>query len=156
MDITVDINDYKLNVRAAGIIIHNDKLLVHKNVNEKYYALLGGRIKIGENSEETIKREILEETGKEIETTEYISTIENFFEMENEKYHEIIFVYKVEFLNENDKLITDTIPNAEGKEYLHYEWISLNDLDNIDLRPEVIKNILKEKIFPVHRINNDM
>lgn len=156
MDITINVDDYKLNVRAAAIIIHNNKLLVHKNKNDDYYALLGGRVKFGENSEETIKREILEETGKEIEITGYISTIENFFEMDHAKYHEIIFVYKAEFMDEKDKLIQDVIPNAEGKEYLYYKWLDLNDLDNIDLKPKVIKSILKEKVFPVHRINDDM
>lgn len=30
MDITIGIGDYKLNVRAGGIIIHNNKVLVHK------------------------------------------------------------------------------------------------------------------------------
>ena len=58
MDITIDVEDYKLNVRAAGVIIHNNKVLVHKNVNSDHYALVGGRIEIGENSVDTIKREI--------------------------------------------------------------------------------------------------
>ena len=60
MDITVDMEEYKLNVRAAGIIIHKGKVLLHKSNKEKHYALLGGRVKIGENSENTLKREILE------------------------------------------------------------------------------------------------
>ena len=94
MDITIDVEDYKLNVRAAGILIHNDKLLVHKDLNKEHYALIGGRVEIGENSEDTIKREILEEMGKEIEITGYVSTIENFFELNSKKFHEIMFVHK--------------------------------------------------------------
>lgn len=27
MDMTIDVEDYKLNVRASGVIIHNDKVL---------------------------------------------------------------------------------------------------------------------------------
>ena len=103
MDITIDVEDYKLNVRAAGVIIHNNKVLVHKNVNSDHYALVGGRIEIGENSVDTIKREIKEELGKDIEITGYISTIENFFEMKGSKYHEIMFVHKVEFVDEKEK-----------------------------------------------------
>lgn len=30
MDITINVEDYKLNVRAAGVIIHNGKILAHK------------------------------------------------------------------------------------------------------------------------------
>ena len=77
MDLTLDVEDYKLNVRAAGVIIHNEKLLVHKNINSNHYALVGGRVEIGESSIETVKREIKEELGKDIEITGYISTIFN-------------------------------------------------------------------------------
>ena len=66
MDITIDVNDYKLNVRAACVIKHNNKILVHKNINSNYYCLIGGRVKIGEDSETTIKREVEEEIGKQI------------------------------------------------------------------------------------------
>ena len=88
-DLTLDVEDYKLNIRAAGIIIHNGKVLVHRNTNSNHYALVGGRVEIGEDSVSTLKREIQEEMGKDIEIIGYISTIENFFEMEGFKYHEI-------------------------------------------------------------------
>ena len=58
MDITIDVEDYKLNVRAAGVIIHNGKVLAHRNSNSNHYALIGGRVEIGEDSANTIKREI--------------------------------------------------------------------------------------------------
>lgn len=156
MDITIDVEDYKLNVRAAGVIIHNGKILVHRNINSNHYALVGGRVEIGEDSEHTVKREIQEELGKEIEITGYISTIENFFEMEGSKYHEIMFVHKVEFINEEDKKIEETLRNIEGKEYLQYEWLDLNKIDEYPLWPRAVQSILKENKFPAHRINNDM
>ena len=153
MDITINVEDYKLNVRAAGIIIHNNKVLTHRNVNEDHYALIGGRVQIGEDSETTIKREIMEELGKEIEITGYISTIENFFELKGEKYHEIMFAYKAEFVNEEDKKVEGTIKNIEGKEYLQYEWLDLGKIDEYPLLPETIKEVLKNGKFPVHKIN---
>lgn len=153
MDITINVEDYKLNVRAAGMIIHNNKVLTHKNIKEDHYALIGGRVQVGEDSETTLKREIMEELGKEIEITEYISTIENFFEHKGEKYHEIMFVHKAEFVNEEDKKIEDTIKNIEGKEYLQYEWLDLGKIDEYPLLPEAIKEVLKNGKFPVHKIN---
>ena len=56
MDITIDVDDYKLNVRSAGVMIHNSKILVHRNVNSEHYAIIGGRVEIGESSVNTIKR----------------------------------------------------------------------------------------------------
>ena len=156
MDITIDVENYKLNVRAAGIIIHNNKILTHKSINKNHYALIGGRVAIGEDSETTIKREIMEEMGKEIEITGYVGTIENFFEMNSKNYHEIMFVHRIEFANKEDKHIEHTIKNIEGKEHLTYEWIDLDKIDEYPIKPEVIKQILKNGKFPVHKINKDL
>ena len=108
------------------------------------------------NSEETVKRELVEELGKEIEITGYVATIENFFALEGQKYHEIMFIHKAEFADEADKNITETMENLEGKDYLKYEWIDIEKIDKYPLLPAVMKEVLKEKIFPVHKINIDM
>ena len=155
MDLTIDIKDYKLNIRAACIIKHNNKVLLHKSDDKDHYCLIGGRVEIGENSENTIRREIIEELGKEIDITRYVSTIENFFEFEGSKYHEYMFVYEGEFKNEKDKLIEDTLCNIEGKDYLKYYWVDLKDIDNVDIKPKVIKDILKDGKYPVHKMNID-
>lgn len=156
MDLTIDVEDYKLNIRAVVVIIHNNKVLVHKNVNSDHYALLGGRVKIGEDSETTVKREIKEELNKDIDVTGYIGTIENFFEMKGNKFHEILFIHKAEFTDEEDKKIEYTLKNNEGEDYLQYEWLDLDKIDEYPLLPQVSKTILKENKFPVHRINNDL
>lgn len=156
MDLTIDVGEYKLNIRAAGVIIHNGKILVHRNINSDHYALIGGRVEIGENSAETVKRETKEEIGKGVEITGYISTIENFFEMNGTKYHEIMFVHKIEFTNEDDKKIEYTMKNIEGKDYLQYEWIEINKIDEYPLLPRAVKEVLKENKFPIHKINNDL
>lgn len=156
MDLTINVEDYKLNVRAAGIIIHNNKVLVHRDLNSDHYALLGGRVEIGEDSENTVKREIKEELDKDVEITGYISTIENFFEAKGEKYHEIMFVHKAEFINDEDKKIEDTLYNKEGKDHIVYEWLELDKLQEYPLLPKIMKNILLENVFPVHKINNDL
>ena len=144
MDLTLDVEDYKLNVRAAGVIIHNGKILVHRNVNIDHYALIGGRVEIGEDSASTVKREVEEETGKKVEIIGYVATIENFFEMKGAKYHEIMFVHRVEFVDD------------EGKDYLQYEWLDLNNIEDYPLLPVAVKEILREGKFPVHWINDDL
>ncbi len=99
---------------------------------------------------------IQEELGKDIEITGYISTIENFFEMKGSKYHEIMFVHKAEFVDDNDKKIDYTLKNLEGKDYLQYEWIELDKINQYPLVPKVIQTVLKDGNFPVHKINKDM
>ncbi len=155
MDITINVDDYKLNVRAACMIQHNNKVLVHRNINSDHYCLIGGRVKIGEDSETTIKREVKEEIGKEIEITGYIATIENFFEMKGAKYHEYMFIYQAEFKEKKDKLIEEELKNIEGKDYLKYVWLDLNKISEHPILPQVVKEILKEGKYPVHKINID-
>ena len=44
----------------------------------------------------------------------------------------------------------------EGKEHLQYEWLDLDKIEEYPLKPQVIKEILKEMVFPVLKINDDM
>lgn len=155
MDITIELEEYILNIRAAVVIIHNDKILVHRNINSNHYALVGGRVELGEDSIATVKREVKEEMGKEIEIIGYISTVENFFTMDGKKYHEIEFVYLAEFKEGKDKLIQDTIKNIEGKDYLQYEWIERSKIDQIPLMPVKMQSILKKEKYSLHVINRD-
>lgn len=83
-DITIDGLDYVLNMRAWKIIIHNHKVLLHKNEISDYYAIIGGRVKIGEDSKSSTKRELEEELWKKVEIEDCLATIENFF-MSREK-----------------------------------------------------------------------
>ena len=156
MDLTIDVEDYKLNVRATVIIEHNGKILAHKNVLSNHYALIGGRVKIGEDSETTVKREMMEELGKKIDVTGYVATIENFFEMNGTKYHEILFVHKAEFVGEEDKKIEYSLKNIEGEDWLQYEWLDISKIDEYPLLPSSIKSVLKENKFPVHKITKDI
>ncbi len=155
MDLSVVLNNQKLNIRACAIIIHDNKLLVHNNVNESHVALVGGRVKIGESSEQTIRREIMEEMGKKIEIIEYVSTIENFFEADDMPYHEIMFVYRVDFKNEEDKKIIETIHNVEGEDELRYDWIDLDKIDEYPLKPDILKDLLRNNKYLGHGINDE-
>ena len=155
MDLSVVLNNQKLNIRACAIIIHDNKLLVHNNVNESHVALVGGRVKIGESSEQTLKREIMEEMGKEIEIIEYVSTIENFFEADDMPYHEIMFVYRVDFKNEEDKKIIETIHNVEGEDELRYDWIDLDKINEYPLKPDILKDLLRNNKYLGHGINDE-
>ena len=107
-------------------------------------------------SAKTVKRKMQEELGKNVEITGYIATIENFFEMKGSKYHEILFVHQAEFINEDDKKIEYTLKNKEGKDYLQYEWIDLDKIEEYPLYPKTIQTILKEQKFPTHKINDEL
>lgn len=156
MDISFPLDGYHVNFRVAGIVQHDNKMLFHKEEKHEYYALMGGRIQTGESSIEAIKREVYEETGKKIEVLELICMVENFFKERKENYHEFLLVYKIEFVEEKDKKILEAIPCIEEGKTLCFDWIEIQDLENKDVRPKVIKQIVKENRFPVHYINDEL
>lgn len=97
MDLTLNTDLGKLNIRVAAWIESQNNILVSKfpgGIN----SLPGGRVKFTETTLEAIKREVLEETGEELYEIELFSVIENFFlEKQSKKnFHEFLFVYKGE------------------------------------------------------------
>lgn len=156
LDLSLDVEDYKLNIRAAGIIIHGNKVLFHKNLKNNHYALVGGRVKLGEDSVTTIKREIMEEIGKEVEVIDEFATIENFFEVKGKKYHELMTAYRVEFVNKNDRKIEESLKCIEANKELEFEWLNIDRLNDYDIRPKAIKNVFSENKYPVHIINKEI
>ena len=63
-------------IPAASAIIVNDegKMLLHRRSDNDRWALPGGTMEIGESISETIKREVKEETGLDVEP-EYITGV---------------------------------------------------------------------------------
>ena len=155
MDLTIQINETsKINVRSTGVIIHGDKILLHHNLNRPYYALIGGRVKLFEDSEEAVIREFEEETGEKVFVLNHLTTIENFYNYNGFDVYEIEFVYRLEFKDDKLKNMTDTLYNKEGKDYLQYEWVNFNDFDKIEIRPIEFMKYFKNK--EAHLINNEL
>lgn len=97
MDISLMINEYKFNYRVACIIKNGDKILLHKSKKDDFYALPGGRVMIGEDSASTLKREFEEEMGAKIEVKNFLGLVENFFEYNEKKYHELMLLFEAQF-----------------------------------------------------------
>lgn len=68
-----------MRIRAAGLIIKNDELLLVKHVKGKnsYWLLPGGGIKLGEDTRTALKREIKEEINLDCTIKELIFVVES-------------------------------------------------------------------------------
>ena len=78
-DLTI-INDKDiLNIRVAGIIIKDGRVLMVKNLRSDYIYSLGGRLKFGESARQGVVREVFEETGVCMEIDRLGFIHENFF-----------------------------------------------------------------------------
>lgn len=128
---------------AICLFTHADKILVSEGFdplkNEKFFRPIGGGIEFGEYAAETIVRETREELGARVINPRYLFTLENLFEFNGERGHEIVLVYDAEFQDQTlyaRKYLDgqETIDGQETSESFQAFWKSLDELKN-DSRP---------------------
>lgn len=91
-DLTIPLEEGKLNIRVAIWIEHEEELLVSEYPNG-IITLPGGRVKFDEASSDAAIRELYEETGEQLMDVKLFAIIENFFTL-GQAYHEILYVYR--------------------------------------------------------------
>lgn len=88
-----------IRVTTLGLTRRGNEILVTEGIDAvsgtEFYRFPGGGIEFWENSEQALKREFLEELNAEILSSKYLGKIENIFEFEGEKKHEIILLYEI-------------------------------------------------------------
>lgn len=157
MDISIKVGDYLLNYRVSALIKKENKILVHHSLGKDHYTLPGGRVKSGESSIVALKREIKEEMGFDIEYIRPVSLIENFFELNDLNYHELLFTHEVKFKDES----IYNIPKIEAieeekRDKLEFLWIDINALNEERLLPKKMIDVIKnDKGEFVHYINDE-
>ncbi|MEG0977019.1 MAG: NUDIX domain-containing protein [Bacilli bacterium] len=151
MDIKVDTNEIKFKYRVNGVLIVNDKLLVVQIMDNGFFCLPGGHVMIGENSKIAIKREMNEEVGVVIKDSFLFLINETMFTRKDGiKVQELSFFYKIELNNLDNLDLSDHIKyeNDEGSlKKLDFRWIPLNNLININFKPNIIIDKLINKDF---------
>src|SRR6266511_2311953 len=107
----------KKRIRPLAICIfrHHNRILVAEGYDsikdEYFYRPLGGGIKFGEWSIDTICRELMEEINVEVEKTslKYLGAVENIFHFNGIPGHEIVLIYdgtlKESGLYEQDEIL---------------------------------------------------
>lgn len=137
--ISTTVGDGIYNFRVAGIAIENGKLLLHKTPDDNFWSLPGGRCEMFEFSKETLLREMLEETGLDVEVQKLAWLVENFFEYKGVRHHELGLYYRMRFLTLKHQ---DDFVFNDGDNRLLFRWFPIGDVDHIKVYPEIIKSSL--------------
>jgi 8-oxo-dGTP pyrophosphatase MutT (NUDIX family) len=130
----------KLRHRSAGIIMRNGKaLLMHRFKDGcEYYVFPGGGIEEGETPEETVIRELLEETQVEMRISRLVYKV-SYDSGENQYY------YLCEYVSGVPALRPDSIEFKRTQEGLDtYEplWVDISKMEKLTLYPLEIRGVL--------------
>jgi 8-oxo-dGTP pyrophosphatase MutT (NUDIX family) len=124
----------KNRVRPLAICVFrkDDRILVAEGYDpvkkQTFYRPLGGAIEFGERSEDTVRRELMEEIGAEVGEAWYLGTLENIFVFNGEPGHEIVMVYDG-VLNESGLYEQAVVEGKEAEvgESFRAVWKSLDE-----------------------------
>ena len=155
IDIQYKTDDGYFNCRVVGVCVKNNKVFLSKLKEDEYWTFIGGKSEFGEATDEAIIREYKEETGATLQINRLLAVIENFFDMDNSNWHQLIFFY---LLNDDNNELEDFDGYKEVNDNSNaiYQWITLEQIDSLNIKPNCAQQILKK--IPkniVHYIDRD-
>ena len=116
-------------VGVGAVVICDGKILLEKRKNEPgkgKWSIPGGLVELGEGVEQTVMREVMEETGLEVEEPSIIDIVDNITRDENGeiRYHFVIVDYFV-------KLKGGMLKAQSDAEELR--WTTFDEVEKYDL-----------------------
>lgn len=121
-----------------GIVIENNKILLVKKAKGPYTGKLdlpGGTMQFGEKPEQTLKREMLEETGIKINKFELYDAnsglVDDAFSEELTRVHHVGIFYKI--FSYSNKIRSDIAIDGQNDDSLGAQFYEVNTLTKKDL-----------------------
>ncbi len=128
-------NTEKIRNRAAAVIVKDGKVLLvqHQKYGKKYWLLPGGGVHYGETLADAARREVLEETGLEVDIGELIFISES---IPPDNHRHVINYYFKAKLNGGDLMVGD------DKHLFDVQWHLIEDLPHLVIYPNVINDLM--------------
>lgn len=132
----------KIRPLALGLIEHQGHLFVSRGIDRlsgtEFYRFLGGGIDFGETSLTALKREFQEEIRAELTNIQYLGCLENLFTCHGKAGHEIIQLFRCDFVDRKFYQLAETFALIEGKQQREAFWVPIEDVRHcrINLVPE--------------------
>jgi 8-oxo-dGTP pyrophosphatase MutT (NUDIX family) len=118
---------WRFNYRIVGVCIDAGRVLVHQAPGDPFWTLPGGRAELGESASQTLAREMQEELGLGVTVGRPLWLVENFFELDGRRYHEIALYFSMT-LPEDAALLRATEPfsGREADTLLWFRWVEID------------------------------
>jgi len=129
---------------SRGVIIEQNHLLVSRNprATHPYVYLPGGHIEEGESAEQTLVREMIEETSLLFKVDRFIGVLEYSFVPNNSLQICHTHEYNFCFLASCPALKNLQLPPEPEKDKVRFQWVPLPDLSRSNLLPAPLINLL--------------
>jgi 8-oxo-dGTP diphosphatase len=121
-------------VAVGAIIRHQDRIVLirrNKEPSRGRWTFPGGAVELGESLEEAVKREVLEETGLQVEVGEVAAVIDHLDRDEagRVRYHYVIVDYAARPAGAQH-----AAPALRpGSDVSDARWVGLEDLDGLEM-----------------------
>lgn len=146
-DIKIKDENRKFRLRVSGMIIKNNKLLVHETQKSNGYCLPGGHVEVGESTKQAILREMKEELKINVKITNLFCINENIYDTGETTSQEINYYYKLENLDflPDESFSVKEIDKGIEKEH-KFAWIDINDLCDKNFKPDHMAKIIMKNL----------
>jgi len=145
MDISYKTESGKFNYRVCAVIISDGKILAMHDERSPYFYLPGGRVKMGETSENAVIREVREELGIIAKIARPLWLNQAFFteDVDHLRYHELCIYFLMDISETNLPERGNVFTVNEGKKTHIFEWLDFDQLKEEYFYPL----FLKKEIF---------
>ena len=124
------------SVRAAGILLSGEWVLLQRKKNEAVWALPGGKVELGESAAQALGRELTEELALSVACGELVFVAENFFGVARSWVHEVGLYFLATFHPESLPVPgSGVFAGVEPAKYLEFCWFRRSSLNEVELRP---------------------
>jgi ADP-ribose pyrophosphatase YjhB (NUDIX family) len=152
--IVFDKDGWRFNYRVAGILFDSRRVLLEREIKSGDCCLPGGRVEFGEPASEALVREMHEELGVEVKIARLVWAVDNFFQMDGRRYHELSFYFLVSLPEARALTQGESFAN-QGTTRTVLQWYALGGLDEVPLYPIFLRSGLQtlpsDAVYMVHR-----
>ena len=141
--ISFDIDGVRFNYRCAAICHSDSRLLLHRALQDDFWALPGGRCEAGETAREAVEREMREEIDVPASAGRLVFVVENFFAYDDWQGHEIGMYFEVELPDESPVVQKRGVWTPVVETGMVFRWFEAAELDGICVKPA----FLADKLF---------
>ncbi|MEO0482969.1 MAG: NUDIX domain-containing protein [Planctomycetota bacterium] len=139
-----------IEVIGRGLVVLRGRALLCRDRAGGYHYLPGGHIDPGEPAGDAVRREFVEEAGRDVRIGPLLLCGEQIFTQPNKsgqpkRRHEINLIFSADLrpLDDSDTNSTDGWPIVESQEsHIAFDWIELAAVPDLDIRPASAKALL--------------